>query len=130
MKILSLSEFQNRQLFNGEHYVLICDVGHALTLNERNQLAEQIRQSSNRFDIYSEWIDDADRYYVEIVITGNPIWGIVVILALGTVFVVATGLMLKDCLVGIGEVTEKAIPLALIGLVGLIAVVGYKWLKR
>jgi len=130
MKILSPTQFADRQLKNGEEFVLIFDIGHTLTLQERNQLTAQLRAETNRIRIVDEWTDDAGRYYMKVKVIRNLLWGVVIVIALSTVFVVAAGIVLSDVLVGVGEVSEKAVPLTLLGIMGITLIVGYKWMKK
>lgn len=130
MKILSPTEFSSRQLKNGETFILIFDIGHTLTVQENNQLVAQLRGETNRIRIVDAWTDEAGKYYMKVQVIRNLLWGIVIVLALSTVFVVASGIVLSDVLVGIGEVSEKAVPLTLIGIMCITLIVGYKWLKK
>jgi hypothetical protein len=130
MKVLSLEQFKNKQLNNGEEYILIFDLGHPVSLEERQDIVAQVGNETNRFKIIDEWTDRAGRYYLKIKIVKNLIFGITVILVLSTVFVIAAGIALSDALSGVVEVTEAAVPLALFGLLGIIVIVGYKWISK
>lgn len=130
MRTLTIDQFKNRQLRNGEQFILIFDVGHPITLEERQQVVSQIENETNRFKIRDEWTDPQGKYYIKIEVTKNVLAGLAVILVLSTIVIISAGYALSEILSGVVEVTEKSVPLAMIGLVGVIVILGYRWIMR
>ncbi len=127
MRFITVKQFEERELRNGEEFVLVCDIGNPLTVAERNQILYQVSDAQNRFKVIDEWTDSAYRYYLKIKIENNIVWGIAILLVLGTVFVGVVGYYLSDLVTAVGIVTQKAFPLAVVGVIGLGIVIVYRW---
>lgn len=76
-----------------------------------------------------EWADSNYLYYLKIKILKNPIWGIAIILALAAVTAFMIGRSLSDTVKAVGVMTVQAVPLAIVGLIGLLAIVGFNWYR-
>lgn len=128
MRFIDIEEFKTRELHNGEKYLLVFDIGSPLTVRDRQGIVNEITSETNRFQINDEWIDANHKYYMEIEIINNLIVGLAVILVLSSVVIYVIGYSLSNVLSEVGVVETKTIPLAIIGLLGILAVAGYKWL--
>lgn len=115
---------------NGEEYVMICDMGQPLTVRDRNSLRSQLQNATDKCDIIDEWTDESYKYYLKIRIKNNPFWGIIILLAMATVSAYMIGRSLAEVLVAVGDMTVKSFPIAIVGLVGIAIIVGYKWLRQ
>jgi hypothetical protein len=132
MKTLTIDQFKTRQLKNGESYVMVCDIGQPLTVGDRQEIIRQIteQEGADRFKIEDEWADTNHRYYLQLKITRNPIFGLVILLILAGVTVYVIGRSLTDVVKEVVVLTQKSVPLALIGLAGIIVIVVWKWRRQ
>lgn len=129
MRYLTVDEFKTRELHNGEKYILIFDIGQPITVRERQNIINQVKAETDRFQINDEWTDSQNRYYMQIEIINNLIWGLAIILVLSAGALYVAGKALSETLSQIAVVEKSAIPLAALGLAGIVAVLGYKWLR-
>jgi len=126
MRYISVDEFKNRELKNGEEYILVCDIGVPLTIADLRRLESDLADSGDRFDVLDRWTDDAYRLYYKIRIKNNPIWGVAILLILSAVTVYVVGMSLAEVLREVGVTSEKATPLAAIGLAAIAIIVAVR----
>lgn len=132
MRYLTPAQFADRQLKNGEEYILIFGTERMLSLNELSRIHTDIRNSDAGYhlDITDEWQDSGLKYYVKVKIKNNPLWGWIIIAAFSAVGLWLFNKSLAEVFEKAAVLTHEAVPLALVGLVVIFILWGSGWLKR